>query len=353
MLSFTTGLIDNPSVPKLTTASSMINLKYLKFMTKPSSTVTVRITNNDSVSVELQIFGYFMSGNSKIPYVADEVRISPSSVVTRNYFAQSDAYEFQFSTDSCKTEISVWGTDANGKPNTVHRLMPAELNSIGHSHHHKGATGATGATGSTGATGATGTTGATGATGATGSTGATGATGTTCSTGATGAGSAFIETLKIGDINALIPFNAGEGNSQVIGALAFNGQQTTITKLATYVIQLGANTGTFQLAVLQPASQTTATVIGVTTVATFLTADLFILPLTAPVTLDGNTTYYLAAYNQIVGSTLGGRNTGSGTVANAFPINFRAQNLPLLTVGQLINTSDVSLLLSPYIAGLV
>lgn len=69
--------------------------------------------------------------------------------------------------------------------------------------------------------------------------------------------------------------------------------------------------------------------------------------------LNGATGVYLAAYNQINGSTLGGRSTGSGTVGNAFPINFRAQNLAGFTVGQSINTSDVSLLLSPYIAGLV
>ncbi len=103
-----------------------------------------------------------------------------------------------------------------------------------------------------------------------------------------------------------------EENSQAIGALAFNGQQTTITRLATYVTQLGANTGTFQLAVLQPVSQTAATVIAVTPVVTALTGGLFILPLTAPVSLSSNLVYYLAAYNQINGSTLGGRSTGSG-----------------------------------------
>ena len=80
---------------------------------------------------------------------------------------------------------------------------------------------------------------------------------------------------------------------------------------------------------------------------------MFILPLTAPVTLSGNQVYYLVVYNQINGSTLGGRSTGSGTVGDAFPINFRSQNLPVLAVSQSINTSDVSLLLSPYIAGLV
>ncbi|WP_218184939.1 hypothetical protein, partial [Paenibacillus sp. 1_12] len=215
-----------------------------------------------------------------------------------------------------------------------------------------GVTGVTGVTGATGAIGATGITGATGATGVTGVTGTTGATGTTGITGATGSGAAFIETLKMGDINALIAFNTGGGNNEAIGSLAFNGQQSTISRLAAYVTQLGSNTGDFQMAVLQPLTSTISTVIAVTTVVSSLTAGLFILPLTAPVTLNGNNIYYIAVYNQINGSTIGGRSTGSGTIGNAFAINFRVQNLTGFTTGELINTSDTSLLLSPWNAGL-
>lgn len=190
----------------------------------------------------------------------------------------------------------------------------------------------------------------TGATGITGPTGPTGPTGAG-PTGATGGGD-FIETLKIGDIDTLIPFNAGSGNNQAIGALAFNGQQTTISRLAAYVTQIGVGSGVFQMAVLEPDSPTQATVIAVTTVANAITAGLFILPLTAPVTLSGDKVYYLAVYNQVNGSTIGGRTTGTLTVVEASPINFRSQNLPELAIGQTINTSDVSLLSSPYVAGL-
>ncbi|PAD33177.1 hypothetical protein CHH60_01675, partial [Paenibacillus sp. 7523-1] len=197
---------------------------------------------------------------------------------------------------------------------------------------------------------ATGVTGLTGATGATGSTGVTGVTG---ATGIAGIDSPFIETLKIGDIDMLIPFNAGSGNNQAIGALAFDGQDSTISRLAAFVTQMGTNTGTFQMAVLEPVTGTTASVIGVTTVATTITPGLFILPLTAPVTLSGNIVYYLAVYNQINGSSIGGRTTGTGTVDDAIPINFRVQNLTGFAVGDVINTSDVSLLLSPWVAGLV
>ncbi|BFT72332.1 hypothetical protein PAENIP36_37740 [Paenibacillus sp. P36] len=156
----------------------------------------------------------------------------------------------------------------------------------------------------------------------------------------------------MGDINVLIAFNAGSGNNQATGALAYDGQNSTISRLASFVTQLGTNTGSFQMAVLEPVSGTTATVIAVTTVATSLTPGLFILPLTAPVTLTGDLIYYLAVYNQINGSSIGGRSTGTGTVDDATSINFRVQNITGFTIGDLINTSDVSLMLSPWIAGL-
>lgn len=226
-------------------------------------------------------------------------------------------------------------------------LLNSKLKQVTQISSSTGATGITGPTGPTGATGSTGPTGPTGATGITGPTGPTGAG----PTGATGGGD-FIETLKIGDIDNLIPFNAGSGNNQAIGALAFNGQQTTISRLAAYVTQIGVGSGVFQMAVLEPDSPTQATVIAVTTVANAITAGLFILPLTAPVTLSGDKVYYLAVYNQVNGSTIGGRITGTLTVVEASPINFRSQNLPELAIGQTINTSDVSLLSSPYVAGL-
>lgn len=114
----------------------------------------------------------------------------PGDVLVRNYYVQFDAFEFKFSTSSDAVEISAWGKDATGNLTTAHRVLPAELATIGTS----GITCATGDTGATGMTGATGETGATGATGATGTTGATGA-GTTGATGTTGARSLFFSPL--------------------------------------------------------------------------------------------------------------------------------------------------------------
>ncbi len=49
--------------------------------------------------------------------------------------------------------------------------------------------------------------------------------------------------------------------------------------------------------------------------------------------LSGNIVYYLAVYNQINGSSIGGRTTGTGTVDDAIPINFKVQNLTRFAVG--------------------
>lgn len=109
--------------------------------------------------------------------------------------------------------------------------------------------------------------------------------------------------------------------------------------------------GAFQIAVLQPLTTSTAQVIGVTALVSSIPDGLFTLPLTAPVALGANTTYYFAVYNTVNGSEIGGRSTGLGTTIDAPPINFRAQNLTGFTIGDIINTSDDSLFLSPWIAG--
>jgi hypothetical protein len=230
-----------------------------------------------------------------------------------------------------------------------------------------GGTGPTGPTGYTGPTGARGSTGPTGYTGpigvgSTGPTGFTGpigvgSTGSTGYTGPTGAsgggGNVYVETTNLGDINTLIAFNQGGGNNQAIGALAFDQSvNQTVTNMAAYIIQTGAGTGSFQMAILQVLNSTQSQVVGITNTASAISAGLFILPLTAPVTLLAHTTYHFAVYNQVNASNIGGIVAGIASVLNAPPINFRIQNLSGFTVGQIINTSDVSLRLTPWLAAL-
>ncbi|MDF2835981.1 MAG: hypothetical protein K0Q63_1621, partial [Paenibacillus sp.] len=216
-----------------------------------------------------------------------------------------------------------------------------------------GATGATGSTGADGATGATGPTGADGATGATGPTGADGVTGPTGPTGeggAPGGGAGVLETVKLGDIDVLIPFNAGAGNNQALGAIVYNGQAMTITTVSAYIAQAGAGTGDFQMAILMPVTNSSAVVIGVTPLVTTIMPALFTLALTTPVNIAENAVYYLAVYNQVNASEIAGRLTGVGTTIDAPPINFRTQNLTGFTLGDVLDVSDVNLRLSPWLA---
>ena len=67
--------------------------------------------------------------------------------------------------------------------------------------------------------------------------------------------------------------------------------------------------------------------------------------------MTGDKIYYLAVFNQVNASLLGGITAGLGTVANAPPINFRYQNLNAgFSVGQVISTSDVSVNKTPWLA---
>ena len=105
------------------------------------------------------------------------------------------------------------------------------------------------------------------------------------------------------------------------------------------------------MAVLQPTGLNSAVVIATTANAgTIGTGGIFVLHLVTPATLVANTTYYLAVYNQVNGSELGAVSAGLGTTQDAPPINFRAQNLAGFAVGQIIDTSDVSLRITPWLA---
>ncbi|MGF6352400.1 BclB C-terminal domain-containing protein [Paenibacillus sp. 4624] len=149
---------------------------------RPTQSVTVRIDNRSEVTASsVQIQGYYMSGGLRVLYVSESLEIAPNQVITNNYFANLDAFEFTFTTTATvndPVQVSVWGKSSTGSLVTAHRLVSSEL---------LGTPGVTGATGATGATGLAGVTGATGATGLAGVTGATGATGLAGVTGATGA----------------------------------------------------------------------------------------------------------------------------------------------------------------------
>ncbi|OME65227.1 spore surface glycoprotein BclB [Paenibacillus odorifer] len=154
---------------------------------RPTQLVTIKLVNQSDVTASLiQIEGYYMNGTRTL-YVSELHTVGPNEVLTNDYYANFDSFEFSFSTPTLiddPIQVSVWGKSSTGQLVTAHRLVYSEL--YGENIGYSGATGATGDTGATGSTGATGAAGSAGVTGATGSAGATGATGSAGATGATG-----------------------------------------------------------------------------------------------------------------------------------------------------------------------
>lgn len=107
----TTGLFENTSIAGV----------------RPSSTLSVNITNEDTTLVEVLIEGFFQSGTTKVMYVQELFTLSAGGVALRNYFAQFDAFEFQFTVSSEAVEVTAWGKDTIGNLTTAHREVAQEI----------------------------------------------------------------------------------------------------------------------------------------------------------------------------------------------------------------------------------
>ncbi len=108
----TTGLIENPAVAGV----------------RPTSTLAVRITNDDTATVAIQINGFYLEGTTKVQYVAEFFTLSAGSVASRNYYAQFEGFEFQFFVSSSAVEVSAWGKNAAGDLTSAHRIVAREFN---------------------------------------------------------------------------------------------------------------------------------------------------------------------------------------------------------------------------------
>lgn len=115
MSQLTTGLIENTIVSEV----------------RPTTNLVVRISNDDIITVTVLIKGFLVSGTTKTQYVEELLSIAAGNVESRTYYAQFDAFEFQFTTSSDAVEISTWGKNATGNLTTAHRAVPEELNLIG------------------------------------------------------------------------------------------------------------------------------------------------------------------------------------------------------------------------------
>lgn len=112
MPNLTTGLFENTPVAGV----------------RPSSTLSVNISNDDTTTIDVLIEGFFQSGTTKVMYVQELFSLTAGSVALRNYFAQFDAFEFQFTVSSEAVEVTAWGKDAAGNLTTAHRVVAQEVN---------------------------------------------------------------------------------------------------------------------------------------------------------------------------------------------------------------------------------
>jgi hypothetical protein len=113
-IDLTTGLFENTPVKGV----------------RPTTSLAVLIVNDDIVGVTVKILGYYLSDTTKVLYVLELFSLNPGEVTTRNYYAQFNAFEFQFETSSQVVEISVWGKDSAGNLVAAHRVLPSELKSL-------------------------------------------------------------------------------------------------------------------------------------------------------------------------------------------------------------------------------
>lgn len=107
----TTGLLDNTAVAGI----------------RPSSTLSVNISNNDTSTVAIQVEGFFHSETTKVKYVEEFFTLAAGTEALKNYYVQFDAFEFQCFVSSEAVEVSAWGKDATGNLTSAHRVVTEEV----------------------------------------------------------------------------------------------------------------------------------------------------------------------------------------------------------------------------------
>lgn len=96
---------------------------------RPTQQVTIRLASRAATgSLTVSVQGYVLS-TTRTLYVSEMISIAPNETVTRNYFADLDAYEFVFETSMGGVEgvgVSVWGKQASGQLVDAHRVVEHE-----------------------------------------------------------------------------------------------------------------------------------------------------------------------------------------------------------------------------------
>ncbi|WP_339319167.1 hypothetical protein [Paenibacillus sp. FSL R10-2734] len=113
MALFSTGPIDN---------SPILGVRQTQI-------VTVKVVNRDSLNPYHLVIQGFLLDTSRTMYVNEMFNLAPNQALTRNYFADLDAFEFVFETlDEVEAEIgiSVWGKQVSGELVDPHRIVAWE-----------------------------------------------------------------------------------------------------------------------------------------------------------------------------------------------------------------------------------
>ena len=103
----TTGLLDNVSVGGV----------------RPSSTLSVNISNDDTSTVAIQIEVFFQSGITKVKYVEEFFTLAAGTVALKKYSIPYNVIELVFFVSSQAVDVSVWSKDATGKLTAAHLVM--------------------------------------------------------------------------------------------------------------------------------------------------------------------------------------------------------------------------------------
>ena len=152
MLQLTTGLIENAFTSTIDmTPTCIIPIKLFSIPNRPCATLGVKISNGDTVTVGIEIKGFYMKGTTKIEYVSDLLYVDAGNMFSRQYYVQYDAFEFQFISSSQAVEVSAWGINSVGQSTSSYSVKPVEVDDIVVS---VGAVSSTGGIGSTEPTGA-------------------------------------------------------------------------------------------------------------------------------------------------------------------------------------------------------
>ncbi|MEK3738308.1 MULTISPECIES: hypothetical protein [Paenibacillus] len=117
MAIYTTGPIDN---------SSFMGVRETQI-------VTVNIVNRDAINPYNLVIQGFVLDVVRTMYVNETVNLAPNQVLTKNYFADLDAFEFVFTTvEEVEAEIgiSVWGKQNSGALVDPHRIVAWEKQAV-------------------------------------------------------------------------------------------------------------------------------------------------------------------------------------------------------------------------------